>query len=195
MTRRLISGVALAVAVVLAGCGGSATRGTATPSGSLSDLQVLAPSAVPGIPYTTRAVSASDLAKDAPIPGLQSKIASWGYLGGRQRTFQGESRHLTLVISRSLAFRDSGGANRFVGFVHSQATAFFGGGVTEQSLTAQGRAGWMFGPAPCACHMASPVQIAVLDAGAEVVWLEINGPDANATLLMSLLDPQRNTAV
>jgi hypothetical protein len=50
----------------------------------------------------------------------------------------------------------------------------------------------MFTPAPCACHLANPAFIGVLIQGNDVVWLEINGPDATPALLVRLLDPSRS---
>jgi hypothetical protein len=133
----------------------------------------------------------TDLSKDAAIPGLSSKFASWGYLQGAQRTFQGESRHLTYVVSRALVFKDFSGASAYVDFVHTNATAFFGiSGV--QPLVAQGRSGWQFTPAACSCHMANPVVIGVVSSQSVVAWLEINGPDATPALLLGLLDPVNN---
>ena len=121
--------------------------------------------------------------------GWSPRSSLRGYLDGRERTFQGESRHLTLVVSRSLIFKDGAGARSFVAYVRANSTAFFGGAVGEQALLAQGRSGWMFAPAPCACHLASPEVVGVLVAGSGVVWLAINGPEATSGLLMSLLDP------
>jgi len=183
--RALIAAAMLA----MAGCARSSVTTISSPSVPATSMQVLKASAVPGIPYTTRVLTATELAKDASITGLASKIVAWGYLDGRERTFQGESRHLTLVVSRSLIFKGATEARSFVAYIHANATAFFGGAVGEQALLAQGRSGWLFTPAPCACHLASPVVVGVLDAGTGVVWLSINGPDATPGLLMSLLDP------
>jgi hypothetical protein len=183
-----------AMTLVAAGCGAPAQT-TSPPPRSETSLPVLAPSAVPGISYTTRAVTAGDLSRDAPIAGLASKIVGWGYVDGRERTFQGESRQLTLVVSRTLLFRDAAGAHQFVTFVEQQRTAFFGGGVTERSLAIAGRSGWSFLPAPCACHMANPDLVGVLTSGPTVTWLEINGPAASQTVLSMLLDPAKSSSV
>jgi len=156
------------------------------------EMHVLATSAVPGMPSTTIVLTIGELAKDASIPGLASNIASWGYKDGRQRTFQGPLHHLTLVVSRFLAFRDDTGAHRFVAFMVTNSGSYFGTGVGMHRLMAQGRSGWMFTPAPCACHLANPAFIGVLVQGSDVVWLEINGPDATPSLLVRLLDPRRS---
>lgn len=151
-------------------------------------LPVLAASAVPRIHSVTSRMSATDLAKDAQIRGLAAKIASWGYLGGRQRTFQGESHHLTLVISRALMFRDAAGAQRYAAFVREHGAAFFGAGVQARRLTGHRLSGWLFTLPSCACHMANPALIGVLNAGSRVIWLEINGPAATPVLLQRLLE-------
>jgi hypothetical protein len=146
---------------------------------------------VPGIPSVTTRLTAADLAKDAAIHGLAAKIASWGYLGGRQRTFQGESHHLTLVISRALMFRDTLGAQHYAAFVRDHRTAFFGASVQAQRLPGRSMPGWLFIPPLCACHLANPALIGVLNDGSRILWLEINGPTATPALLARLLDAVR----
>ena len=185
---RLIA--AVAALLFAAGCGSASSAGQ---SGATGPLQVLAASAVPGVPSTTRPLTVDQLAKDAAIPGLGSRFASWGYVDGVERTFQGESRHLTFVVSRALEFQDAGGAEAFVAFVHDNATDYFGI-ASVQALSAQGRPGWEFTPSACACHMANPVVVGVVSSGSSVAWLEINGPDATPALLLSLLDPSNSVA-
>jgi len=171
--------VVVAVAIVTA-CG-------TTSSGSADAAGLLAASAVPGIPYTTTALGVAELSKDASIPDLGSKISALGYVQGAERTFHGESKHLTFVVSRSLEFKDASGASAYVAMVHDNATAYFGvAGV--QPLEAQGLQGWQFTPSACACHLANPVVVGAVSSGREVAWLEINGPDATPALLLSLLD-------
>ena len=161
---------------------------------SNATLPVLATSAVPGIPSVTVRLTTADLAKDATIRGLAAKIASWGYLGGRQRTFQGESHHLTLVISRALIFTHPTGAQHYATFVREHQVAFFGTSVQARRLPGRSISGWLFIPPLCACHLANPALIGVLNAGSHVLWLEINGPTATPALLMRLLDGVRNAA-
>ena len=179
---------AAAVVLFAAGCGSASSVGQ---SGATGPLQVLAASAVPGVPSTTRPLTVDLLSKDAAIPGLGSRFASWGYVDGVERTFQGQSRHLTFVDSRALEFQDAGGAEAFVAFVHDNASAYFGVAAMQQ-LSAQGRPGWQFTPSACACHMANPVVVGVVSSGSSVAWLEINGPDATSALLLSLLDPSNS---
>ena len=151
-------------------------------------LPVLATSAVPGIPSVTARLTTETLGKDAPIPALAATITSWGYLGGRQRSFQGESHYLTYVVSRALVFRDATGAQRYAAFLRENAASFFGGAVQTERLTGQGLSGWLYTPPLCACHLANPALIGVLDAGPRIMWLEINGPAATPALLVRLLN-------
>ena len=184
---RLILLLALLAA---SGCGQPGNQHS--PVISSASLPVLATSAVPGIPSATTRLTTAELAKDAAIRGLAGKIASWGYLGGRQRTFQGESHHLTLVISRALMFRDAVGAQHYAAFVHEHQAAFFGTSVQARRLPGRGLSGWLFTPPLCACHLANPALIGVLNAGSRVLWLEINGPTATPALLTRLLYSVRN---
>jgi len=188
-----IARLSLLLALLAAsGCGQPGTQHS--PVISNGALPVLANSAVPGISSVTMRLTTADLAKDAAIRGLAAKIASWGYLGGRQRTFQGESHHLTLVISRALIFREATGAQHYAAFVREHQTAFFGSAVQAQRLPGRSVSGWLFIPPLCACHLANPALIGVLNAGSRVLWLEINGPTATRALLMRLLGSVRTTA-
>jgi len=168
-------------------CGSSPTG--AIPTTPVDKMMVLASSALPGLTSVTRVLTVTTLSKDASIPQLAANLRSWGYIDGRERIFQGESRHLTLAISRSLIFKDATGARAFVAFVEANYAAYFGAATAARPLVAQGRSGWLFTPPACACHLANPAFIGLLNVGSSVVWLEINGPDATPALLISLLDP------
>ena len=181
-----------AASLATAACTTTSSGGEDAPRVPLSAMPVLASSSVPGVASRTTDLGVRELARDALIRGLASRIQSWGYLDGRERTFQGESRHLTMVISRSLVFRTATGAAAYVAFVRAHQTGFFGIGVGARARRSYGRQGWQFQPASCACHLANPVVVGVLDDGTRVVWLEINGPDATAPLLHRLLDPARS---
>ena len=191
-TRRFAALLSALLAAV--GCAGAPRALPEAPVPSPT-MRVLARSAVPGVAAMTTALPVTELAKDAPISSLPSKLADWGYRGGRERTFQGESRHLTLVVSRSLAFDDRAGAAAFTAFVRANAAAYFGVGVETRALATQDRSGWEFVPPPCACHMANPVEIGVVPDGSAVTWLEINGPDATKAELVRLLKPGRSVPV
>ena len=181
-----IARLSLLLALLAAsGCGHPGTQHS--PVISNAALPVLATAAVPGISSVTMRLTTAGLAKDAAIRGLAAKIASWGYLGGRQRTFQGESHHLTFVISRALIFRDATGAQHYAAFVREHQAAFFGTSVQAQRLPGRSISGWLFIPPLCACHLANPALIGVLNAGSRVLWLEINGPTATRALLLRLL--------
>jgi hypothetical protein len=183
----------LGALLVLLTASGCAQQGSQPgPPVSNAALPVLAAAAVPGIPSVTTRLTTADLGKDAAIRGLAAEITSWGYLGGRQRTFQGESHRLTLVISRALMFRDATGAQRYAAFVREHKAAFFGAAVQARRLPGRGISGWLFIPPPCACHLANPALIAILNAGSRVLWMEINGPTATPALLVRLLNTVRS---
>jgi hypothetical protein len=187
--RRVRPAVVIALSVLLASCGLRHDRPTREGEAPVVVPPVLAADAVPGVPSATKPLTAGDFAKDASIPGLAATIASFGFAGGRERTFQGESKHLTYVQSRSLVFRSSSGASGFVAFVRSEAEPFFGVGTSVRAIASDGREGWLFVPPACACHLANPVLVGVLGDGRDVVWLEINGPDATRSVLLRLLRP------
>jgi hypothetical protein len=187
---RLPRAAALLLAVLAAaGCGQRPAQPSA--AASSQEMPVLAASAVPGVPSVTTSLTAAELGKDAPIRRLAAKIVSWGYLGGRMRTFQGESHHLTLVVSRVLTFRNAAGARQYVTYVREHQSAFFGSFTQTHPLHGPGVSGWLFAPPLCACHLANPALTGTLDAGPRVAWLEINGPAATPGLLLHLLDSVR----
>jgi hypothetical protein len=134
------------------------------------------------------------LEKDAAVPGLGARLVMDGYVGGRERTFQGPSKDLTLVVSRSLVFRHPSGAADFVQVVHDKATTYFGLGTEVAPLASAAGSGWLFRPAACACHLAQPLRLGVVQDGSRVVWLSINGPLATDTRLTALLAPDLSTA-
>lgn len=178
---------AASLAAIITACG-TVSLEPVSSSPPPSSVSVLSAGVVPGVPYTTRGLSASDLSKDAPLPEISSLLSTWGYVDGAERTFQGQSHHLTFVVSRTLMFGGAEGAAAYVTFVHTNVVAYFGV-AAEVPLTAQGRPGWQFTPSACACHMSNPVVVGVVTSGSSVSWLEINGPDATPALLVSLMDP------
>jgi hypothetical protein len=180
-TRFLARCVALAAAG-LCGCGGSAPA-AAPPS----PPPVLPAAAVSYLPSTARPLTVHDLVHESTARGLAAGLARWGYVTGAQRTFQGQSKTLQVVVSRTLEFRSAAGAAAYVQYVHRQATAVFGAQPTQEPLTAGPRHGWTITLAPCACHMASPALVGVASAGRRVSWLEVNGPTASAGVLSRLL--------
>ena len=179
---RLLAWPAALAAAALCGCGGSgpASRPPSPPP-------VLPAAAVSYLPSTARALTVNDLVHESTAPGLAAGLARWGYVAGAQRLFQGQSKALQVVVSRTLEFRSAAGAAAYVQFVHRQATAVFGAQPTQAPLTAGARHGWAITLAPCACHMASPALVGVASAGRRVTWLEVNGPIASAGVLARLL--------
>lgn len=178
MTRRAAVGLAVATAICLAGCGGVRHPPPAT--------GLLPPHAIAGLPAVTRALSAVDVQKDSSVRNLAARLRRWGYRDGWQRTFQGESRRLTLVVSRSLTFGASAGAAAFVAYLGRHIGSFYPFAVSKP-LAVSGQSGWLIKPPLCACHMAQPLYVGVTRTGRQVRWLEINGPRASGTLLTSLL--------
>src|SRR5215470_11293579 len=116
---------ALALTLAITACGGSPAR-PAAPSG------VLPTAAVTGLAVATQPLTSQDVQKDSNVRDLAARLAGWGYVRGWQRTFQGESRRLTLVVSRSLQFRASSGAAAFVRFMHQNAGRFYPFAVTSR---------------------------------------------------------------
>jgi hypothetical protein len=184
--RAAQAAAALAIVACLAGCGGQARH-------SHHATGVLSVGAVAGLPAVTRVLTAAEVAKDSNLAGLAAKLRQWGYLGGWQRTFQGESHRLTLVVSRSLTFRTNPAAAAFVSYLNKHLSAFYPFAVSKP-LTLAGQSGWLIRPPLCACHMAEPLYVGVTAAGRQVRWLEINGPKATSAMLASLLAKQPGTA-
>ena len=178
--RGTIAGFAAGVAIALAGCGAASAHGPGPVTG------VLPPHAIAGLPQVTKPLTATDVQKDSSRHDLAARMRRWGYRHGWQRTFQGESRRLTLVVSRSLTFRTNGGASDFVAYLERHINAFYPFAVSKP-LEVSGQAGWLIKPPLCACHMAQPVYVGLTRAGRQVRWLEINGPRATSAVLTSLL--------
>ncbi len=171
-------GLAVWLAACLAGCGSA--RPAAAPSG------ILPASAISYLPAVTKPLTALDVQKNSSLHHLTGRLARWGYTGGWQRTFQGESHRLTLVVSQSLMFRTHAGAAAFAGYLAGHVAAFYPFALVRP-LTLAGQSGWLIKPPLCACHLATPVYVGVTVAGSRVRWLEINGPIATGTLLARLL--------
>jgi hypothetical protein len=160
-------------------CGSSPDRASA-PTG------VLPTAAVAGLAVVTQPLTGKDVQKDSTVPDLAARLDRWGYVRGWQRTFQGESRRLTLVVSRSLQFRTPPGAADFVAYMHQRVGNFYPFALASP-LSMSGRSGWVIRPPLCSCHMATPLLVGVVARGRKVSWLEINGPQASTRLLTQLL--------
>lgn len=169
--------LAAALAVACAGCGAAATPSVPT----------LPASAITYLPSTVKPLSATSLAREAQAPTLRGELTGWGFIAGRQRYFQGESRRLQVVDSRTLRFRRGAGARAFVAFVRSHLTPYLGGFAVVRPLTSAGRTGFVATAQECQCHLANPAYLAAVAHGGTVTWLEINGPRASRRLLAALL--------
>jgi hypothetical protein len=176
--------LSIATAAGMAGCSG--TQGHGMQGRGVTVSGVLPKHAIAGLPEVTKALTGTDVQKDSSLHGLTGKLRQWGFQGGWQRTFQGESRRLTLVVSRSLKFRSRAGAAAFVTYLGRHVDSFYPFAVTKP-LQVAGQSGWLIKPPLCACHMAQPLYVGVTTTGRQVSWLEINGPRASGALLTSLL--------
>jgi hypothetical protein len=167
-------------ALAAAGCGGGG-RAAAPPP-------VLPAGAVRYLPSTSRTLDAADLARETGVHQLAGDLSRWGFVAGEERAFQGQSRMLQTVVSRTLEFRDAAGAEAYVSFIRGHTSTYLGDFARANPLADRRRRGWLFVAAPCACHMANPLLVAVVSRGSRVTWLEVNGPDATGHTLRMLLD-------
>lgn len=197
MIARVLLAV-VSVGVLAGGCGQAAstvrTAGTghtthvrATHVVRASAPATLPASAVPYLPSSATTLPPARLAREAQDRTLAGKLRTWGYQVGRQRTFQGSSRDLQLVDSRTLRFRDAAGASAFVAFTRRHADAYLGSFPAIRSYSAHGRRGFLVTGQACRCHLANPALLAVVARGGTVTWLEINGPKATPHRLTRLL--------
>jgi hypothetical protein len=175
----IVAAVAIVVVVAVVGCGG-ATHVQPPPT-------TLPPHAVPYLPSSAKALSAASLAREAGSPSLSRELSDWGFLAGADRYFQGESRRLQVVDSRTFRFKTAAGAASFVAFVRLHAAAYLGSSLGMHGFSSRGRNGILATAAPCRCHRASPAYLGVVSRGGMVTWLEINGPAATPRTLAELI--------
>lgn len=185
--------------VLLAGCGGSTAAVVGSPTGqswrsslsaderSQATAALVKRSQLPELSSSTKPVSISDLAADADLADLPATLARLGYRGGVQRVFRGASSSVTSADSRVLVFGSADDATGYTTYVHDHAGAFFGDPTVVTAWPASGPASWQFTPPLCACHRAEPLYAAVVQDGATVRWLQINGPTASARQVRTLL--------
>jgi hypothetical protein len=147
---------------------------------------VLSAAAVAYLPSTVRRLTAASLGREIRRPALTAALRRWRFASAAERSFQGESRRLTVVDSRTLDFATAAGARAYVGFVHTHAAVYLGAYPTVRRFTSAGRSGWMFRAQSCACPGATALWLGVTSAGRRVTWLEINGPDATSRTLRAL---------
>jgi hypothetical protein len=183
---------------LVAGCGSSSSAssssaGTTWPSESTSPaasplaLPTLPAAAVPYLPSTAKALTARGLAREAASPELAARLGQWGFVAGSQRYFQGESRRLQVVDSRTLRFRRAAGAGEFVVFMRAHLGAILGSFPKIRTFALGARRGILAVGQECQCHLANPSFLALVVRGGTVSWLEINGPGATRRRLAALL--------
>jgi hypothetical protein len=174
-----------AIALVAAACGGAAPA-RVSPPGRTPAPPVLSARAVAYLPSTFQRLTAQRLAREIRRPALAASLARWGFVAAAERSFQGESRRLNVVDSRTLDFSRAAGARAYVAFVHAHVADYLGAYPTVTAFSAGARHGWLFRAQSCACAGATPLWLGVASGGTRVTWLEINGPDATARTLREL---------
>jgi hypothetical protein len=177
--RRAAGIVAVGSALVALACGSSSTR--------VGGIDTLPAHAVPGLPSTRTMLTPAFLARETQAAPLRAQLQTWGFIAGARRYFQGESRMLQLVDSRTLRFRGGPGATAFVDFLRTHLNSYLGSFASTRGFISQGRSGFLAVAQECQCHLANPTYLAAVSAGGTVTWLEINGPGATRGRLAALL--------
>jgi hypothetical protein len=185
MSRRL-AGLATVAVMLLYGCGSSSTHSTVAPAAEPAP-STLPARAVPYLPSTLRPLTARLLTREAQAPDLAASLRAWRYESGSDRYFQGESRRLQVVESRTLRFGRASGAAAYVAFMRSHLSTYLGSLPKLREFEQDGRRGFLAIGQECQCHLANPTYLAVLAHGNTVSWLEINGPGASQPRLATLL--------
>ena len=176
MRSRLIA--SLFVAVLVAACGSSAAPSPPT----------LPATAVPYLASVSKTLTPSLLAREAEAPSLVHRLNGWGFEAATDRYFQGESKRLQVVDSRTLRFRASSGAAAYVAFMRSHLWPYLGPYPKINAFAPGGREGILATGQECQCHLANPSFLALVAHGATVTWLEINGPGATKHGLATLIE-------
>ena len=152
-------------------------------SGAREDAEPVLPAdALPGMEATTEPLSADDLAGD-----FGANVSIEGFVSGNERVFQGASRDLDRVVSRTLEFESPDAAAGYVDLLRIHVEDLYGAGTTAEPLEEGGRTGYLIDPAACACHRASPTLTAALAHGSRVTYLEVNGGGATPAAVKELL--------
>jgi hypothetical protein len=174
----IAAGLATAAGLVVAACGAAT---------DMPPPATLPSQAVPYLPSSAKGLTPASLAREAQSPSLVRRLSEWGFMAGADRYFQGESRQLQLVDSRTLRFRSAAGAASFVGFIRLHADAYLGSFPRMRSFSSRGRSGILATAQQCQCHLANPAYLGVVARGDTVTWLEINGPGATPRKLAELI--------
>ena len=159
--------------------------GSASSSSADAPPAVLAASAVPYLPSTAQVLDASSLAHQDALPAVADKLSGWGFRSAAQRTFQGQSKHLQIVVSRTVQFDTPAGASAYLDYLRANADTV-NGVSTQKPQTNRGRSGVVVHPQACACHMAAATFIGLLRDGSRVSYLSLTGPTASASMLQQL---------
>ena len=170
--------IAALAAAVVAGCGSSAAAGPPP---------TLPTGAVPYLTSSVKPLSPARLAREAGDPTFARRLRRWGFQAGADRYFQGESRRLQVVDSRTLRFRGSDGATAFVTFMRTHLNPILGSFPQVSGYLSRGRRGILAVAQECQCHLANPTFLAVVVHRGIVSWLEINGPAATRGRVKTLL--------
>jgi len=119
---------------------------------------------------------------DSAVAG---KLPGWGFRSAAQRTFQGQSKRLQIVISRTVQFDSPAGARAYLNYLRANANTVYGVS-TQKPQSNRGRSGVVVHPQACACHMAAATFMGLLQDGSRVSYLSLTGPKASASLLQQL---------
>jgi hypothetical protein len=182
MSRSGVTALALTAAALLAAsaCGSGSASSSSNPPPA-----VLPASAVPYLPSTAQVLDASSLAHQDALPAVADKLSGWGFRGAAQRTFQGQSKHLQIVVSRTVQFDTAAGARAYLDYLRANANTVYGVS-TQKPQSNRGRSGVVVHPQACACHMAAATFMGLLQDGSRVSYLSLTGPKASASLLQQL---------
>ncbi len=161
----------------LAGCSSSAGGPPAT----------LPAREVPYLSSSIKPVSPSSLARETEDPSLARRLRHWGFEVAADRYFQGESRRLQVVDSRTLRFHHTAGAAAFVSYMRAHLSPILGAFPTISAYRLRDRDGILAVGQECQCHLANPTFLALVARRGTVSWLEINGPAATRDRVAALL--------
>ena len=187
-TRRVIACLIVTLGVMMSSaCTQSSSTSAPVAAKTPAPVPLITTSPTAGLTATTVAVTPQSLQREWTVKGVADTLTAAGFVAGRQRTFQGPSKDLTLVRDRELLFASAEGATTYLDSVRQQATAYFGEATGVTALTHGSRTGSLFVPPECACHGANPVLTAVLTDGPRLSWVTINGPLATKQRLQQVL--------
>ncbi|HEX5467773.1 MAG TPA: hypothetical protein VFW80_01850 [Gaiellaceae bacterium] len=136
---------------------------------------------------TPHALSAEDLARDAPVATLASDLHTWKYVRGAEVEYRGDSSRFSSVVSRTLLFATPAGARSYVTMVGANPAAFMGLGTTVAPVRSNGRSGYLLTAGSCGCATEVPQLLAVVSAGRTATWLEATGRRTSRSAVLELL--------